>query len=129
MQKIVPHVKRLNCLIVTCSMCILLKELLESDMLLCASREYEMAIFHFERVMVHKAKIWISQVVFSPRCTCPGPTWACGSTMAPAAHEVTLQARLHMRCYQGETTPSVDLFTGKWEIQLGENGGAAWRAL
>lgn len=36
MQKIVPHVKRLNCLIVTCSMCILLKELLESDMLLCA---------------------------------------------------------------------------------------------
>lgn len=34
-----------------------------------------------------------------------------------------------VRCYWGETTPSMDWFTGKWEIRLGENGGAAWRVL
>lgn len=90
----------------------------------CLVREYEMAIFHFERVMVHKAKIWISQVVFSPRCTCPGPTWACNITTAPAAHEVTLQACLQCEMLSGWNHPKRGFVY--WE--MGNTTGGEWRS-
>lgn len=87
-------------------------------------REYEMTIFHFKRVIAYKTKIWISQVVFSPWCTCPGPTRACSITVAPAAHEVTLQACLQCEMLLGWNHPKHGLVY--WE--MGNTTWGEWRS-